>query len=217
MVNFFIALFGGAYYAGKFLSESNAMAQTDKLCEQRLQLNKEYLSKYVLSEYEQEQLKKEIFSGAKYEYIITEFADDFRFVLGDDWKNELAIPPHISLGNVDVVKYDNYFCSPMAPTFHMDWVYHLMLAERGKIDFYAFWDGYRIGGYMGYEYAVENTDTCLKFAQCVERRLLSTGANIHLEFEVDKPGYKGIWPRDSLTGGCLKIKELCPHRTERVW
>ena len=215
MLEFFLALFGGAYYAGKFLTEKSANKAADFSREQRKKLQDECLSKYAASYELSQQVKKDVIGGDLYDYITTEFAQDFQFALGDGWKDMLKIPPKVHVANLK--NYDSYFMIGSNPSRDIDWVYHLILAEHGKMDTFAMWDGYYIGGYLGNINARAYTNTSIKFAQCVERRLRAAGADIRLALELDMVSSSKRRTADDLTGGRLKLPEFCVFDTARLW
>lgn len=215
MFEFFLALFGGAYYAGKFLTAKSVDKAADLSREQREKLQEECLSKYAASYELSQQVKKDIISGDRYDYITTEFAQDFQFALGHGWKDMLEIPPKVHISNP--IKYDSYFMIGSNPSRDIDWVYHLILAEHGKMDTFAMWDGYYIGGYLGNINARAYTNTSIKFAQCVERRLQVAGADIRLALELDMISSRKRRTTDDLTGGCLKMPEFSVYNTARLW
>ena len=74
-----------------------------------------------------------------------------------------------------------------------------MLASKGTVDHGLLTQGYSIGG-------VADEEMCLKFAQCIEKRLRQKGVNITLVEELN--------PYDA---GSIKVDMLCNHSFKRLW
>lgn len=134
------------------------------------------------------------------------FAEDFRYVFGENWKDKLRIPP-----KPPVLSSKNDAYSFFIPVNHITWVYHLLLAKNGKIDHCIPSYGYSIGG-------INNKDMSIKFAECIEAQLLNAGVRgIRLALELDTIcGTIQRLPND-VCGGHIKIESLCHFPTYRLW
>jgi hypothetical protein len=211
MLEFLLALFGGTYYAGKYLTEKSKDQQSNLLIEQKQRIQEEYLSKYAASYDLSQQVKKDIISGKYYDDIIKKFAKDFQFVFGEDWMNQLNIPTATCPDKIRR-QYERCFSIGAYPTSHMEWVYHLMLAKHGKMDEWAMRTGYGIG-----ILARENTNMCVRFTQCIERIMRESGADIHLVLELENitPNHKRTICE--LTGGHVKVDCFCNYDTACLW
>ena len=200
MFDFFKALFGGAYYIGKLSNEKSRIREYDRKWEAYQSLYNRTLSRIGASPQTCQAVTNKILSGKYYDEICEKYKDDFRFVLGVNWKESLLIPP--------VVR-----CTEKAlyqPSSHVYWVYHLMLASQGKMDDWALHSGFSIGGRN-----VAKTD--IKFAQCIEGQLLNAGiTDIRLALELENICGK---QRNSSEpyGGKIKIAELATYPTHRLW
>lgn len=202
MVDFFIALFGGLYYGGKYLNEKSKSKAYDR----RVALynaTRNRIESYV-ADYSTEQWAKNfVLSGKNYDKICDWFANDFRYVLGSDWKSKLQIPTH----SMYVARGMNPWSDPRA---HVMWVYHLVLARRGKIDSRIPSYGYPIGG-------SKNKKKAIKFAKRIEERLHSAGVpDVRLALELDMVGRYRRTPND-VRGGHIVIESLCHNPTHRLW
>lgn len=125
----------------------------------------------------------------------------FRERVGINWKSKLQIPK-------------GYACKTLAmyPDKHEYWIYHLPLARQGKIDIFIISSsGYGIGG-------IYSKDMCVKFAECIEGRLLSAGTKgVRLALELDNLCYGRRRTPTELCGGYIKIESLCHYPTHRLW
>ena len=123
-----------------------------------------------------------------------------RYALGNDWKSKLQIPK-------------GYTCKTLAmyPDKHEYWIYHLLLARQGKIDIFISSSGYGIGG-------IYSKDMCIKFAECIERELLTAGVQgIRLALELNYICAGRRRTQYDLCGGDIKIESLCYYPTHRLW
>lgn len=201
MIDIFIALFGGIYLIGKYTHEKikEDKAKNDfKSWQNRREL---LTIKYGASGDLSKQIKEYIFCGEHFEDICNSLADDLRYVFGSEWKSKLNIPNGYS------VSY-----SVLYPSMHEYWIYHLLLAKQGKIDSWITFDGYEIGG------SLENTSTNVKFAECIEGKLLNAGVeDVKLALELDfLCGTRRRLPTE-LCNGKIKIQSLCYCPTYRLW
>lgn len=96
MFELFIALFGGAFYVGKYLIEAVKLKVYEERQLARTITLESIKARYVAS-YEMEQWARYfISSGEHYDDICNWFAEDFQYVLGKDWKEKLHIPKKVS-------------------------------------------------------------------------------------------------------------------------
>lgn len=208
MFELFIALFGGLYYGNKYTTENSKLKAYDQ--KQNIWQNEYTGIKFKYgADYETEQWAKEfVASGKHYDEICNWFSEEFRYVFGDDWRKKLVIPtPSRNLRQL----YGNKVFPWSLPCAHVMWVYHLLLAQRGKIDDWAISQGYPVGG-------IDDKDMTIKFAKCIEARLLEAGVyNIRLALELDTLcGIRNRMPNE-VCGGNIKIESLCHHPTHRLW
>ena len=197
--SFFVALFGGTYYGGKYTCEQAKLNKYNKsnAAKERYR-NRLKATMCATLQYEQT-VKNNILNGRNYEKICTEFGDDFKFVFGSHWQSILKIPPLPPVLDPKIYKDAAY--SFYVPANHIYWVYRLILASNGKVDNGLLTQGYSVGGIMEKEMSI-------KFAQCIERRLISSGrTNLRLVLE----------QKDSYDMGAIKIETLCNHPYKRVW
>lgn len=166
MIDFLIALFGGAYYLGKSLNESSKNKNYERARKEWEKTRDEMVGKYCLSYMEEHELKNKILSGDIYDKICNEFKDDFEYVLGENWKQVLCLPKN----RWDFIPQDKI---EFSEDNHIYWVYHLLLASKGKVDRWTFAAGYRIWIPTTPLYIMQK-----KFIQCMENRLIKAGADI---------------------------------------
>lgn len=207
MFEFFIALFGGLFYGIKYSNEKSKLKSYD---EQRAihEATYNYIQSSYVASYETEQWAKDFASsGEHYDEICSWFAEEFRYVLGKDWNEKLRIPTKFLPMSCIYGKQYPW----LMPSAHIMWVYHLLLAKQGKIDHGVPGFGYPIGG-------INDKNTSIKFAECIERRLIQAGANdIRLVLELDTIcGTRRRTP-DEVYGGNIKIESLCFYPTHRLW
>lgn len=157
-------------------------------------------SRYVADLETRERTKEYIRCGKHFEDICNALCDDLRYVLGADWKSKLQIPKGYAWKTL-----------ALYPDRHEYWIYHLLLAKQGKIDIFISSSGYGIGG-------IHSKDMCVKFAECIEGRLLNAGAKgIRLALELDNLCYGRCRTPTELCGGYIKIESLCHYPTHRLW
>lgn len=211
MFEFFIALFGGLYYGGKFAKEKSDMRAYDKR-HKSWQAMRDEIERQCASTFEVEQWTQEfIASGEHYEEICEWFADDFEYALGSDWKARLRIPrPGVPMSAL----YEPHSTPFAVPASHAMWTYHLLLAKNGLIDRWNMTMGFPVGG-------IGDTDMSIKFAERIERHLINagvTGIRLALELRDIVPG-KRLNPSklSDLCGGYIKIESLCNYPTHRLW
>ena len=134
------------------------------------------------------------------DYVCNFQSADWRYVLGADWKSKLQIPKGYAWKTL-----------ALYPDRHEYWIYHLLLAKQGKIDIFITSNGYGIGG-------IHSKDMCVRFAECIEGRLLNAGAKgIRLALELDNLCCGRRRTTTELCGGYIKIESLCHYPTHRLW
>ena len=207
MFEIFIALFGGLFYAGKYSNEKAKLKAYDDRQNAWMSTLESIQSRYVAS-YETGLWAKDfISSGEHYDEICSWFAEEFRYVFGKDWKEKLRIPTKFLPMSCIYGKQYPW----LMPSAHVMWVYHLLLAKKGKIDQDIPGFGYPIGG-------INDKDMCIKFAECIERQLLNAGVRgIRVALELDYICSTKRRTSSDLCGGSIKIKSLCHHPTHRLW
>lgn len=208
MFEFFIALFGGLFYGNKYSREKSKQKAFEDKQSARMSTLESVRSRYVASTELERWAKDLILNGRNFEDICNWFAEDFRYVLGSDWKQKLRIPPNPMLHS-GLSKNDAYsFC---IPANHIYWVYHLLLAKQGKIDHGVPSYGYSIGG-------INEKDMNIKFAECIEGQLLNAGVSgIRLALELDDIVYGRRRSPSEVCGGHIKIETLSYFPTHRLW
>ena len=132
MFEFFIALFGGLFYGNKYSNEKAKLKAYDDRQSAWMSTLESIQSRYVASAELERWAKDFILKGDHFEDICNWFAEDFRYVFGANWKDKLRIPPKAPVLDPKVYKNDAYSFS--VPANHITWVYHLLLAKKGKID-----------------------------------------------------------------------------------
>lgn len=200
MFELFIALFGGMYYAGRFAYDNQKSREADYRIKMWKQRKNDIDSRYVADLETRERTKEYIRCGKYFEDICNTLCDDLRYVLGADWKSKLQIPKGYAWKTL-----------ALYPDRHEYWIYHLLLAKQGKIDMFITSNGYGIGG-------IHSKDMCVKFAECIEGRLLNAGTKgIRLALELDNLCYGRRRTPTELCGGYIKIESLCYYPTHRLW
>lgn len=202
MFELFIALFGGVFFIAKYANDQAKSKESDLRIRSQQELRELLRRKYEASHELEESAKEHIRCGAHYDEICEEFAEDFRYVFGSDWKSKLNIPH----GLFYMRNYRSKDYPWGMPSVHISWVYHLMLAKQGKIDWTIFGHGYPIGG-------VADKDMNIRFAECIENHLHAAGATeISLGLELD-----GSHTADFLCGGSIVIETLSSYPTHKLW
>lgn len=208
MFEFFIALFGGLFYTNKYFNEKAKLKAFDFRQKEQLATLADIESKYSASLELEQWAKDFISSGDHYDEICTWFAEDFRYALGRDWKEKLLIPTEF-LPMTRIYRKQDY--PWVMPSAHVMWVYHLLLAKRGKIDHWAITSGFPIGG-------LSEKDMNVKFAECIEGQLMNAGVRgVRLALELDYMYGTTRRTSSDLCGGDIKIEALCNHPTHRLW
>ena len=207
MLEFFIAFIGGLHYGSKYANEKSKLRSVNKSQKNRADALADIQLKYAAN-FETEQWAKDFVSSGKHFGDICDwFADDFRYVFGDSWETKLTIPTP-TLPMVRIYGKNNYPWH--MPSAHVLWVYHLLLASKGKIDSKALTCGFPIGG-------VGEKNMTVKFTERIEKHLLESGAQgIRMALELDNLCGVRRTPSD-LCGGNIKIESLCVFPTFRLW
>jgi len=205
----FTALFGGLFYGNKYANEKKRLKEYDqKHVSWETKLDS-IRSKYVATAETERWAKDFISKGEHFDDICIWFEKDFQYVFGAGWKDKLRIPPKPPVLNPQIYKADAY--SFAVPTNHITWVYHLLLAKKGKIDHSVPFGGYAIGG-------IEDKDMNIRFAECIEGQLLNAGiCEIRLALELDMICGTRRRSASEVCGGRIKIESLCHHPTHRLW
>lgn len=146
-------------------------------------------------------------SGQYYKEICELFSDDFEYVFGNDWEDKLKIPQKQLLSpGVYMRAY-----SIWRPNSHAMWVYHLVLAQKGKIDRQLISHGLPLGG-------MDDADRNVKFAKCIEKNLIKAGVqDVRLALELETIIGSGRRTPEHLCGGNIVIESLCFSQTCRLW
>ena len=209
MFEFFLALFGGLFYGKKYSGAKTKLKAYDDRRNVWISTLEDIQSRYVASMELERGVKDLILKGNHFEDICNWLSEDFRYVFGANWKDKLSIPPRAPVLDPETYKNDAYSFS--IPANHITWVYHLLLAKKGKIDHKIPLNGYDIGG-------MADKDMTIKFAECIEGRLLKAGVHdVRLVLELDMMcGARRRLPTD-VCGGNIKIESLCHHPTHRLW
>ena len=202
MFDVLYALFGGIFLLGRYtydkIKTDCARADYNTLKNRRELLTFKYGAGTDLCN----QIKEYIFCGEHFEDICNSLADDLKYVFGSDWKNKLDIPNGYRV---------NY--SALYPSMHEYWIYHLLLAKRGKFDMWITHFGLELG------YNLDEAKTNVKFAECIEGRLLNAGVEdvkLALECELLCAPDNYRLPTH-LCGGKIKIQSICIYPTHRLW
>lgn len=200
MFEFFIALFGGAYYLCRYCDEKAKTKAYNTKHEKWLSLQSDIKIRYQADEKLSRWAKELILSGENYDEICEWFAEDFEYALGTDWKSKLDIPKHYPW-SFTVIDF------PTDIPCNITWVYHLILAKYGKIDDWVIYGGFKVG----------DTDEAVRihtrFAECIEWHLINAGVH-GVRFALE------LSPRvspDKIRGGQIKIESLCNYPTYRLW
>lgn len=200
MIELFIALFGGLYIAGRCAYDNSKSREADTRTSTLNERRNAIENRYVADIETRERTKEYIRCGKYFEDICNALCDDLRYALGNDWKSKLQMP-----------KGHAWKTLALYPDRHEYWIYHLLLAKQGEIDIFITSNGYGIGG-------IHSKDMCVKFAECIEGRLLNSGAKgIRLALELDNLCYGQRRTPTELCGGYIKIESLCHYPTHRLW
>lgn len=198
MLDFFIALFGGLYYGGKYAHEKSKLNKCNYKALLRQKQRDDLRSLLCISTEKENCVKEYILSGSHYEEICDNFAEDFKFVFGSKWIDMLRIPPLPPV--LDPKIYKDEACYFDNPYNHIYWVYRLMLASKGRMDSWSLAMGMPIRGDK------ENREMGIKFAHCIERRLRQSG-HPNLTFVLEEATLEPV----------IKIDTLCTHSYKRLW
>ena len=197
---FFLALAGISYYGIRLAIENSMKRAYETDVAKRRQKQEEYKKNLGTDHYYTPDIKDYILSGDHYEGICQKFKRDFEFVFGSNWRDQLRIPPKPFVMDPAYRKY-SVTCS--MPDEHVTWVYHLMLADKGVVDTYTIVTGFPISP----AYKPEERKICIRFAQCIERRLTEHGHRVRIVLQ----------NKTRCSGESLMFEELCTHTYERLW
>lgn len=202
MFEFFIALFGGLFYGNKFSKEKAELKAADRRIESMRARMNILQSKYGASFEFQNEVKKYISSGEHYDDICKLFQEDFRFALGEHWREILRIPK--TAKEVDDADF-------LYPALHTYWVYHLLLTVRGKLHPTNITMGYKLGD-------IECCKQNVRFVECIERRLRARDINdVKFVLELEQFSNGSSRTRFDLGYGTMQIESLCIHPSARLW
>ena len=195
MLDFFIALFGGLFYRTKLASDKSKIKDFDDKLSNDNQRRNELKSKYKASYELLNKIERYLISGKNYDEICNNFADDFEFVYGSNWRKKILIP-HGYRGKPDSI----YF--PLSDVY---WVYNLILADNGKMDVFKMYDGFVVS-------SIDNQDRDRKYAQCIAKRLEIRGAG-ELNLVLEQNGYE---EKNNICGYSFKPKDFCTYPTHKL-
>lgn len=202
MFEFFIALFGGLFYGNKFHQEKVELKEADRRIEKMRTQISVLQKKYGASFEFQNEVKRYISSGKHYDDICNLLQEDFRFALGEHWKDIICLPK--TEKEVD----ESDFLYPESHTF---WVYHLLLTVRGKLHPTNITSGYSLG----------NIDCCkqnVRFMECIERRLRTRDIeDVKFVLELEQFSDGSYRTRFNLGYGTMQIEPLCIRPSARLW
>ena len=195
MFEFFIALFGSLFYGGKFTSDKvQSRAAKQRFSKDEI-VRKELLAKCEADAATQQEVANYLLSGAHYPDICDKYSDAFEAVFGDRWKNELRIPRGSRWKS-------NALSQPLSDAY---WVYHLILADKGKMTRSAMYDGFPVS-------SVDNQNRDTQFVRQIENKLLKSGIEIKLVLEQTRK------QAASHISGCrFKPEAFCNFPTRRLW
>lgn len=195
MLDFFIALFGGLYYGGRYLSEKTSERNYDKESAARKEF-REYLQTTYCVDY-QERVRIRGYINTHRDDVYEEFKEELIYVLGDDFRSEFDKPLPPNCGS---------YVWPGDPNV---WLYRLVLASKGKIDDdLGIWHGESVG-------APQHRGWNLRFAEMIQKRLCEAGVeDIQLVLIRDSLGLY-IQVEDCLASFCDREYELIePYKGE---
>lgn len=199
MIEFFIALAGIAFFGGLSLNEKFNEKIYDLEMKMHRERREEIEAKYVASPELKKEIKTLFINNKHYDIVKEQLADDLRYAIGDDWRSLV----------------DKTYCVREAYLGNrgdlVDWLYHLLLARHGKIDYRLPNFGLPasknkpINDHRGYYPGGKS----IKLAQCLEKQLIDAGVvDVRLVFQPDSPGSPV---------GSFQIESLAFKETERLW
>lgn len=176
MFEFFIALFGGLFYSGKFMSEKSQCKEADKQFNERCKLNESIGKMVVASPELQKEVRDRLFkcrgkSQEHIEAIYDELRDDFEFAFGKPvnmsevlWLSTVA---NMNQGKMLYKAPNRLYC----------WAYKLLLSHKGKVDdTLAYSNGFQLG-------SKDTLERDIRFCQRIEQNLNANGVGVKLYFE----------------------------------
>ena len=219
MFNLFIALFGGMYYGSKSTYEKGKLKKYDDNQKNFQDKLSRIRAIYRATSNRTQMIKEKILSGRYYEEICSKYEEDFKYVFGQRWNDILSIPPKPPVLDPKLYKSDAY--SFRVPANHICWVYHLMLADEGKLDDWVIYptSGLLVGG-------LDDIEMCTKFVRRIEQHLIRRGINdIRFVFQPDSCWAQNPWEpvpkpysKKKMCGGKFIIEALADKRyTNRLW
>mgnify|MGYP003317441560 CR=1 FL=1 len=140
-------------------------------------------NKYATSHDEECIIKDYIRCGTHFDDICCKLSEDLEYVLGDDYRKKLMIPPVAS------------YPKQLLTNSHSYWVYHLLLAKNGKIDQWCILgEGYHLNP----PYGIEESR---RFAKRLEVNLKRSGINLNMvELKNYGLGFEGLTNSESVIG-----------------
>jgi len=114
MFEFFIALFGGAYYGGKYLKEKSDDIEYQKRADNSYEWSKKIDFMWSMEPFDKLDDPKERWD------LLESMSDDLTYVFGENWREQLS-----------AVKYEKRIWLNEQP-----WglIYHIALSNIGKVD-----------------------------------------------------------------------------------
>ena len=175
MFEFFIALFGGLCYAGKFMSEKSQYKEADRQFNERNKLNESIGKMAVASPELQKEVRDRLFkcrgkSKEHIEAIYDELRDDFEFAFG----KPVDMSKVLWLSDTNMNQGEMLY---KAPNRIYCWAYELLLSHKGKVDnILAYSHGFQLGG-------KDTVERDIRFCQRIEQNLNANGVGVKLYFE----------------------------------
>lgn len=130
MLGFFVGLFGGAYYGGRYLKERSELKAYDRTAKSRKERMEYFRNKYTNTSRGFE-IYQYVASGKHFDEICETLKEELTFVFGELYKYKLQIPPKCP-----------YHIKNLLQT-QSDLIKYLLLAKEGLVDSHCV-----IGGYI---------------------------------------------------------------------
>ncbi len=173
MFSLFKTLFGGLYYGGKIINEKAKTAEAVEK-NKNIRISQDDFEIAYAAPFDMEQEIKEYIScGQHYQEICDKLKEDLEYSIGADWEQQIYIPN----GRYEACD----FSSHSSTTY---WIYHLLLAHKGKMSRWRMTTGHMINNIAIHDCDVGKNKTIrprnIRFLQCIEKRLIENNVSVRL-------------------------------------
>lgn len=166
MLEFFLALFGGTYYASKLSKERSENIAFEKKSSEHIEFNRILGERVRASCSLEKEIEDIINNYDEIDAVYDMIADNLRVIFGENYRMDFIISPFNTFTRTSFDVSNGY------------WAKQLLLSKRGKVGNYEYASGYPLG-------RESEVEVNLKICRQIEKNLQAARTGLKL---VLKPG-----------------------------